>query len=311
LRSRILFVLAVSLTLLVFQASTWAGPVNSASSRAPEQQSTCTLTVNPSYATVLPGTSVTFAITVPFCDAVSGPVTLGVVGFLPSEVTWSLSPLTVQPSLNGTADSVLTVEVALNASLGEYTINVTARYPSNAVRSAPIIMTVIRGLCDFGLAVEPKSFVVEAHGSKTAEVTLSSIGNCEGVNVSLHISGLPPGVTVTFAPPSLEGTVGGTAESTMSIIVSADASDGIFSLTIVGLADTLIISVPFTLIVSEPKVAGTGMGFVFAIVGIGAGAAVALAGFAVALSGTNYCRFCGNQIPRNSRHCQSCGRRLT
>jgi len=304
-------VLALSLTLLVFQASAWAGPVNSASSRAPEQQSSCTLTVNPSYATARQGTSVTFAITVPYCDAVSGPVTLGLVGSLPSEVTWSLSPPTVQPPVNGTVSSVLTMSVALNAALGSYTINVTARYPLNVVRWAPITLVVIRGLCDFGLAVEPKSLLVEAPGSKTVEVALGSIGNCEGVNVSLHITGLPPGVTVTFAPPSLEGSVGGTTESTMSIIVSADASDGTFPLTIVGVAGTYTSSLPFTLIVSKPTVAGTGMGFVFAIVGIGAGAAVALAGFAVALRGTNYCRFCGSQIPRNSRHCQSCGRRLT
>ena len=200
-------VLALAVTLLVFTHPTWAGPVNSTSLPAPQQQSSCTLTVNPSYAIVVEGSSATFVITVPYCDAVFGPVTLGVVGPLPSGAAWSLSPPTVQPPVNGTANSVLTVAVALNASLGSYTINVTARYPSNVVRWAQITLAVSRGPCDFGLAVEPKSLLVEAPGSKTAEVTMYSIGNCQGAGLSPGLVGLPRGVTATFAPLSLKGTV--------------------------------------------------------------------------------------------------------
>jgi hypothetical protein len=181
------------------------------------------------------------------------------------------------------------------------------------MRWAPITLVVIRGLCDFGLSVEPKSLlVVEAPGSKTAEVTVESIGNCQGVDLSPALVGLPRGVTAAFAPPSLEGTVGGTANSTMSITVSADAPNGTYPLTILASNGTYSRSAPFTLVISNAQLQTSSIGLGVAVIAIGAGAAVALAGFGVALrQQTNYCRFCGSQIPRNSRHCQSCGRRLT
>lgn len=55
----------------------------------------------------------------------------------------------------------------------------------------------------------------------------------------------------------------------------------------------------------------SGMGLAFVMIGIGAGVAVALAGFGVAISQqTQYCRYCGNRVPRYSRYCQYCRRLL-
>jgi hypothetical protein len=288
--------------------------IHSTWSAADQLEGDCALNVTPSSVWVSGGMSASFTIAVPSCDASNEPVVLEVIG-LPPGVSSTLSPPVIQPPPYGTANSTFMVIVGLNTPPRSYVINVTAHYLStpSVVRWIPIILNVTQPLCDWTLTVEPTSLVVKVPGSRTAEVTLYSIGNCEvyNINVSLLMTGLPPGVTATFAPPSLKGTVGGTTESTMSISVSADASDGTFPLTIVGTADTYSSTMPFTLTVGEPSVAGFGTGLAFAIIGIGAGVAVALAGFGVALTQqTNYCRYCGNRVARDSRYCQFCGRQL-
>ena len=106
--------------------------------------------------------------------------------------------------------------------------------------------------------------------------------------------------------------MGSTTNSTMTINVGASAPPGTYPLTIVAYNGTMTRSTPFVLVILVEVSPPSSVGFAFVIIAIGAGAAAALAGFVVALGqGSNYCRFCRSQIPRNSRFCQSCGRRLT
>jgi hypothetical protein len=83
-----------------------------------------------------------------------------------------------------------------------------------------------------GLAVTPGVLSVAQGGSATTTVTLSRIGGY-GSPVTLTASGLPAGVTVTFAPQELTGT---TANAVMTVSASGTAPVGTFNATISGSA---------------------------------------------------------------------------
>jgi len=105
---------------------------------------------------------------------------------------------------------------------------------------AAIVALIIQAGCveesspngGIGLAVTPGVLSVAQGGSGTTTVTLSRIGGF-GSPVTLTASGLPAGVTVTFAPPELTGT---TANAVMTVGVGGSVPVGTFNVTISGSA---------------------------------------------------------------------------
>jgi hypothetical protein len=284
-----------------------------------------TLEASPASVTVAQGGSATFTITVRSFAGFNLPVTLGVTG-LPPGATHTFNPPSPQPPAGGTASSAFTVTVPLSTPIGSYPLNVTGSDTASPPRKKWVIVTlnVIIAPADFSLSVSPSSLTINTTESKTAIVTVTSIGTFNQ-NVTLNVTGLSAHVTVTYAPPAPKPPPGLTASSIMRISVGADAMNGTYPLIIVGSNGTATRSTPFTLIIVKPARPPIPwitllLLLVMAIIGI------ALALLAYALSGRGRpstrrkyvvpaaahrvrCANCGRPIALDAVYCPFCGRR--
>ena len=200
------------------------------------------------------GTSFSFVITVRSFGSFDSPVTLSVTG-LPPGATHTFSPPAPQPPAGGTATSTFTIAVPLTTPIGTYPMNVTGTDTSipPVVKWVLVTLNVTIAPADFSLSVSPNSLTINTTESKTAIVTVTSIGMFNQ-NVTLNVTGLPSHVTATFTPPAPKPPAGSTASSIMRINVGADAANGTYPLTIVGSNGTATRSTPFTLVVVKKPV---------------------------------------------------------
>jgi hypothetical protein len=192
------------------------------------------LEANPTLRTVYQGDSTTYTITVRSFSGFNLPVTLGVTG-LPPGATANFSPQSPQPPASGTAQSTLTVTVPTSAPIGNYTLTITGTDTSSPPVQKQVIVTleVLKLPADFSVCVSPNSLTINVTESKTAIVTVTSIG-VFNQNVTLNVTGLPPHVTATFTPLAPKPPAEGTASSIMRINVGADAINGTYHLLIIG-----------------------------------------------------------------------------
>ncbi len=212
------------------------------------------LEATPTSASTPQGTSVTFTITVRSFGTFDSPVTLNVASGLPPGATYVFSPPAPQPPAGGTATSAFTVAVPLSTPVGTYPMNVTgSSLTPPIVKWVLVTLNVTIAPADFQLSVSPNSLTINTTESKTAIVTVTSIGMFNQ-NVTLNVTGLPSHVAATFTPSAPKPPVGGTASSVMRINVGADAANGTYPLTIVGSNGTATRSTPFTLIIVKKPV---------------------------------------------------------
>jgi hypothetical protein len=285
------------------------------------------LTANPTSVTVHQGNSAAYTITVTSYGEFNLPVTLGVTG-LPAGATYSFNPPAPQPPAGGTAQSVLTVAVALSTPIGSYPLNVTGSDTSSPPvhRWVVVTLNVVIAIADFNVDVSPNSLTINTTESKTAIVKVTSIG-AFNQNVSLSATGLPAHVTATFTPAAPQPPAGGFANSVMRIDVGADAINGTYPLTIVGSNGTATRSTPFTLIIVKPKPAGIPwLTLLLILLAALAGVILGLVAYALSSrgrpsgpSGMKYvvpvnaqrmrCPNCGNPIALDTVYCPFCGRR--
>ncbi len=104
---------------------------------------------------------------------------------------------------------------------------------------APVLVPIIIFIAsrngetpDFGMTVNPLSGTVGQGGVITTSITINSLYKYKQT-VSLSASGLPPGVTITFAPPMGGPTPAYT--STVTLVVGSDAPLGNYEVNIKGL----------------------------------------------------------------------------
>jgi len=213
-----------------------------------------TLEATPPSASTPQGTSFTFTITVRSFGTFNSPVTLSVATGLPPGATYIFNPTAPQPPAGGTAPSAFTVTVPLTTPIGTYPMNVTGTsLTPSLVKWVLVTLNVTMAPADFQLSVLPNSLTINTTESKTAVVTVTSIGMFNQ-NVTLNVTGLPPHVTATFTPPAPKPPAGSTASSIMRISVGADAANGTYPLTIVGSNGTRTRSTPFTLVIVKKPV---------------------------------------------------------
>jgi hypothetical protein len=91
---------------------------------------------------------------------------------------------------------------------------------------------------DFTVSAAPASVTVVQGGSGTSTVTVGSLNGFSAA-VGLTASGLPGGVTASFAPSSVTPPAGGSAASTLTLTASASASAGTFTVTVTGTSGAL------------------------------------------------------------------------
>ena len=285
------------------------------------------LTANPASVTVPQGGSATYTITVSSFGEFNLPVTLGVTG-LPAGTTHSFSPPAPQPSAGSTAQSILNVAVGLSTPVGSYPLNVTGIDTSSPPIQRWVIVTLIVVIApaDFKVGVSPDSLTINVTESKTAIVTVTSIGTYNQ-NTTLSVTGLPAHVTATFTPPAPQPLAGGTANSIMRITVGADAVNGTYPLTIVGSNGTATRSTPFTLIIEKrPAAPIPWLTLLLILLAALAGVILGLVAYALSSrgrpsgpSGMKYvvpanaqrmrCPNCGNPIALDAVYCPFCRRR--
>jgi pseudomonalisin len=158
-----------------------------------------TLTESATSASIIQGTSAMITLTVTGAAAFNSTVAMTASG-LPSGVTASFSPSSLAAPGSGT--SVLTLSASPSAPVGNHTITITAK-GGNVTESVTILLSVTLPP-SFTLSESVTSATV-ARGSSTAVgITLTETGGFNAP-VTLTVSGMPSGVTVSFSPVTTSG----------------------------------------------------------------------------------------------------------
>jgi subtilase family serine protease len=179
-----------------------------------------TLTDSPAAVVVVAGSSGTSTVAVTPTRGFSGKVTLAASG-LPSGVTAAFA---ANPT-KGT--SLLTLTASSVAAPGTATVTITGTSGSLKV-STKLALTIQ----SFTLSGSPSTLTLIRGGSATSTVTVLPVGGF-GSKVSLATSGLPNGVTSTFA------TNPATGSSLLTLKAAANATTGLATITISGTAGNL------------------------------------------------------------------------
>ena len=197
--------------------------------------------VTPATQTTLGGGSVNYKVNVSSDNA--APVNLSVTG-LPTGATGTFNP----PSITGTGSSTLTVATQNPTSPAFYGLNVIASDPTGT-QKVPIVLNI--PVVDFTLEQHVGPSDVTAGGDIIGTVTATPVlGALQPVTLS--VSGLPPGASVTLNPATLGGAV---TSSTMTIHTTTSLAQGVYPLT-VGAQDasgTQSADVAFTAVSGNPS----------------------------------------------------------
>jgi len=191
----------------------------------------------PDSQTVAPGGSTSYSISALSLSGFNKSVALTVSG-APAGMTTSFSP----PSISGTASSVLTVNVSSSVAPATYTLTITG---SNALLTDSVTVDVIVDPASFELAASPALQTTNPGLGATFTVSSIPVAGFSG-NVDLTVSGVPAGVTASFAPTPISGTT----FSTLTVSASSSTATGSYPLTITGTSGGITKSVTVTLVVS-------------------------------------------------------------
>ncbi len=181
-----------------------------------------TLSASASSASVTPGASTPVTLSTAPAAGFSSSIALTASG-LPSGVTATFAPLSI--ATPGSGHSTLTLAAASTTLPGTYSFTVTGT-GGGVTKTLALGLTVLTPT--FTLTA-PSISLSLAPGASTA-VTLTTAGGT-GFNsaVSLAASGIPPGVTATFAPSSIAAP--GNGSSTLSLAAGSTATPGTYALT--------------------------------------------------------------------------------
>jgi uncharacterized membrane protein len=182
------------------------------------------------------GVSGTTYINVNPLNGFAGSVTLSASG-LPSGVTASFSP---NPT---TGSNLLTLTASGSVSLGQYNVTITGK--SDALTET----------ATFSLTIAAPSFTISVANlslgqgtSSTNYVNVNPLNGFTG-SVTLSASGLPSGVTASFAPnPTTTGY-----NNTLTLTASTSAAVGQYNVTITGKSGAVTVTTTFALAISTPS----------------------------------------------------------
>jgi hypothetical protein len=182
-----------------------------------------TLSATPADQRVVAGRSVNYTIALASGSNPQTPVSLS-TGGLPAGITATFNPPTLS---SGSPPSTLTVSTASGPPAGAFNLTVTGTDNSGS-NSLSVLVEVFA--TDFSFGVAPGSFAVNAGGTANYTVSANPIQAPAG-DVTLAASGLPPGVTATFSPPTI---LGATGTSTLSLAIAGSAPLGTSNITVTG-----------------------------------------------------------------------------
>src|SRR5436190_1255071 len=192
------------------------------------------LSLAPAALTIAQGATGTTTVTITRTNF-TGAVTLS-LGNAPTGVTGSFNPA----APTGTS-STLTVSVGAAVLSGTYNLTVAGTgAPGN--RSTPLTLTVSEAP-DYTLSLTPAQLTLAHPARRTATLTITRT-NFTGA-VTLSLGNAPSGVTGSFNPAAPTGT-----NSTLTMVVGAAVTPGVYNLTVDGTGTPGPRSTPLTLTVS-------------------------------------------------------------
>jgi endoglucanase len=194
---------------------------------------------NPSSVTVNRGASASSTITITRTGGFSGSVALSASG-LPAGVTAGFTPASVTGM-----SSTVTFTASTAATLGPATVTITGT-GGGLTRTSTINLTVNEpSTPDFALSATPSSLTVNRGANGTSAITITRTGGFTG-SVTFTASGLPAGVTASFAPASSTG-----AGTTLTLAASSTAPLGPAAVTVTGTSGGLSHTAMINLTVGE------------------------------------------------------------
>ena len=202
---------------------------------------TFSLAADPASVTLEPGASATSTVTITRLNGFTSAVAFSAAG-LPSGVTAAFDPAST------TGDStIVTFTAAATADVATATITVTGT-GGGLTRTTTIALTVVTPPGDFALSTIPVGLTLEQGATAFAAITIIRIDGFPS-SVVLGATGLPAGVTATFAPPATTGT-----ESTLTLTASSSATPGPAVITITGTGGGLTRTASIDLLVTTAPV---------------------------------------------------------
>lgn len=192
---------------------------------------------------VLEGESTSFSLTLTPLDGFSGNVALS-VGGLPAGATGSWSPATVA---GGSGTSILTINTTTSTPVGDYDLILTGT-SGPIVHSTTVGLTVSVPVGDFIGSVSPYSRSIVIGDTTSFGVTLTPVNGFDS-NVTMGMSGLPPGATASWSPAVVPG---GSGATTLTIVTTTATPAGTYTVSLMGKAGPLSHMTTVTVIVSPP-----------------------------------------------------------
>jgi hypothetical protein len=217
---------------------------NASFSAAPQVQQSFAVSAAPSFTvaptasilSVIEGSSVTDTIAVTGANGFAGSVTLAASN-LPSGVSASFA---TNPT---TGSSVLTLTASSTATTGAATIAISGT-SGNLSASTSIVLTVNPAPA-FTIAPSASALSIAQGNSATDTITVSGSNGFNG-SVTLAATGLPSGVTATFATNPAVGS------SVLTLAASSMSATGTSTVTVTGTSGSLTASTTIALTVNAP-----------------------------------------------------------
>lgn len=187
--------------------------------------------VGPLNTALVPGSSVSFTLTLEPLYGWNGDVTLGATD-LPNGITPSYNPVTVK---GGNGTSTVTLTAAANVPLGNYTFNLSGN-SGGLTHTTTLPITVNDSIGDFYGTLPSVIQNISQTGSATYTINVVPTGGFTG-GVLLSVSGLPAGASASF---SQNPVTGGSGSSVLEITTnSSTPSPSVSVLTLTGVSGTL------------------------------------------------------------------------
>ena len=197
-----------------------------------------TLTPSPSSVAVAPGSAKTVTLTVTVQGGFNSPVTLSVSG-APAGVTVAFSSRTITQNAPVTA----TITASATKAPGSYRLTITGT-GGNLTRTLSVPVTVTAP--SFTLTVGAAKTNLAIGGSIPITVSAAALNGFKSA-IALSVSGLPRGVTASFAPTSIAAP--GNGSSKLTLKASSSTMANTYNLTVKGTGGGVIKTQPLSVTV--------------------------------------------------------------
>lgn len=181
------------------------------------------LTANPAAVNVVSGATATTSIGIARTGGFAGEVTLALEG-APAGLTGTFSASPVPGTVFAS-----TLTLSASAAVAPGTYNLTVRGTGTGVTAQTVSISVtVAAAPGITLSTAASTLSVSAGATVSTAITIVRVGSFAG-DVTLAATGLPTGVTASFAPATLTGA---TLTSTLTLTAAANATLGAATVTI-------------------------------------------------------------------------------